>query len=127
MSAISITSTGSFDKTERFLAFLHGMSMKDVLAKYGQKGVDALSAATPVESGETAAAWGYEVTGGSGNYEIAWTNSHQNEGVQIAVILQYGHGTGTGGYVAGRDYINPAIRPIFDQIAEDVWKEVTSQ
>jgi hypothetical protein len=127
MSAISITSTGSFSNTERFMAFLHGMSMKDVLAKYAQEGVDALAAATPVDSGITAESWSYEITGGSGNYEIAWTNSHQNEGVQIAVILQYGHGTGTGGYVAGRDYINPAIRPIFDRIADEVWKEVTSQ
>jgi hypothetical protein len=127
MSALSITSTGSFSNTERFLALLHGMSMKDVLSKYGQQGVDALAAATPVDSGETAASWAYEVTGGSGNYEIAWTNSHIDGGVNIAVILQYGHGTGTGGYVTGRDYINPAIRPIFDRIADEVWKEVTSQ
>ena len=125
-SAVSFTSTGSFDRTERFLAFLRGMSVNDILAKYGQKGVEALSAATPVESGETAASWSFDVTGSGGNYQISWSNSHVNEGVQIAVILQYGHGTGTGGYIQGRDYINPAMRPIFDQIANDVWKEVTS-
>jgi hypothetical protein len=124
---VTFTSTGSFDKTDRFLAFLRGMSVGDILAKYGQQGVDALAAATPVDSGETAASWSYDITGSAGNYQISWKNSHENEGVQIAVILQYGHGTGTGGYIDGRDYINPAMRPIFDRIANEVWKEVTSR
>ena len=97
-----------------------------ILDKYGQKGVDALASATPRESGETANSWSYEITGGDGNYAIQWNNSHVNKGVNIAIILQYGHGTGTGGYVVGRDYINPAVQPIFDEMAETIWKEVES-
>lgn len=96
-----------------------------VLEKYGALGVAELSAATPVESGETAASWSYTIVQRPGYYSIRWHNSHQNDGVPIAVILQYGHGTGTGGYVEGRDYIMPAIRPIFDEMANEAWKEVT--
>lgn len=88
-------------------------------------GRNALSNATPHESGATAQAWTYTIESGAGYHSIRWHNSHSNEGVNIAVILQYGHGTGTGGYVQGRDYINPAMRPIFDQIANEVWREVT--
>jgi hypothetical protein len=94
------------------------------LKKYGEDGVKALADATPKDSGKTAASWSYEVEKSKGSYTIAWTNSNINDGVPIAVILQYGHGTRNGGYVQGRDYINPAIRPIFDQIAEDAWREV---
>nr|DAV33655.1 MAG TPA: type I neck protein [Caudoviricetes sp.] len=89
-------------------------------------GVDALSAATPKDSGKTAGAWGYEVKQSGKTYSIVWTNTNVVQGVPIAVILQYGHGTGTGGYVKGRDYINPAIQPIMNRIAEDVWKVVSS-
>ena len=123
---ISISSTGDFKKTE---AFLKKMSQNDIfsaLDRYGREGVTALKSATPVESGLTAASWNYEVSRNKGSYSITWTNSNIVSGSPIAILLQYGHGTGTGGYVAGRDYINPAIRPIFDRIAEDVWKEVTS-
>ena len=88
-------------------------------------GVDALASATPVESGLTAASWYFEVESGGGRHRITWKNSNVNGGVHIAIILQYGHGTGTGGYVQGRDYINPAIRPVFDKIEAEVWKEVT--
>jgi hypothetical protein len=88
-------------------------------------GVDALANATPVESGLTAQSWYYEVESGGGRHRITWKNRNVNQGVPIAIILQYGHGTGTGGYVAGRDYINPAIRPAFEKIADEVWKEVT--
>lgn len=88
-------------------------------------GVDALANATPVESGLTAQSWYFEVESGGGSHRITWKNRNVNQGVPIAIILQYGHGTGTGGYVAGRDYINPAIRPAFDKIADAVWKEVT--
>lgn len=88
-------------------------------------GVNALSNATPVESALTASSWYYEVESRRGYHSIRWYNSNVNQGVPIAIILQYGHGTGTGGYVRGRDYINPAIRPVFDQIANEVWKEVT--
>ena len=93
-----------------------------IFNKYGQKGVQALSSATPVDSGKTASSWNYEIRGTS----IYWTNDNINKGVNIAVILQYGHGTRNGGYVQGRDYINPAIRPIFDSMVDEIWKEVTS-
>jgi len=96
------------------------------LDRYGQAGVDALSSATPLDSGETASSWGYRIKKRKNSVVIEWTNSNVVDGVPIAVILQYGHGTRNGGYVQGRDYINPAIRSIFDQIAADVWKEVSN-
>lgn len=92
----------------------------------GARGVAALAAATPVDSGLTAASWGYEVESTGSTTTITWTNTNSNSGVNVAIILQYGHGTGTGGWVAGRDYIMPAIQPIFDSIADDVWKKVTA-
>ena len=122
---ITITQKGSFNKTERYLNRLKRLQVSAILNKYGSLGVAALSNATPVESGVTAASWTYSIVQRPGYYSIRWHNSHTNKGVPIAVLLQYGHGTGTGGYVQGRDYINPAVRPIFDQIANDVWKEVT--
>lgn len=117
---------GDFKHTEHFFKKVRERSYLNALKRYGQAGVKALSSATPVESGATAAAWSYEITQTNGGYSIFWTNSNINNGVNIAVILQYGHGTGTGGYVQGIDYINPAIRPIFEQIADEAWKEVTS-
>lgn len=122
---ITITQKGSFKNTERYLARLKTAQLYSVLNKYGSLGVAALSNATPVESGETAASWTYSIIHKSGYYSIRWHNSHNHQGVPIAVLLQYGHGTGTGGYVQGRDYINPAVRPIFDQMANEAWKEVT--
>ena len=89
-------------------------------------GVSALAQATPVDSGATASSWGYEIVVSGEDATIYWTNTNQNKGVYIAVILQFGHGTGTGGYVAGRDYINPAMRPIFDKIANEAWMEVVN-
>lgn len=97
-----------------------------VLNRYGQQGVAALSSATPVDSGATSQSWDYEVKKLGGTYIISWTNSEVIDGVPVAILLQYGHGTGTGGYVQGRNYINPAIKPIFDKIANEVWKVVTS-
>ena len=97
------------------------------LDRFGQAGVEALRAATPVQSGETASLWGYEIQNDGATVKIVWTNENINQGVNIAVIIQYGHGTGTGGYVQGRDYINPALRSVFDNIANEVWKEVTSK
>ncbi|WP_334465001.1 HK97 gp10 family phage protein [Acutalibacter sp. JLR.KK004] len=94
------------------------------LDRYGRRGVSALASATPVESGETAASWSYEIQNGDGTAAITFKNSHIVDGVPIAIILQYGHGTGTGGWVEGRDYINPAIQPIFDEIVEEAWREV---
>lgn len=118
--------SGGFTKTERFLNRMKRREYLNVLDEFGRDGVQALRNATPVDSGVTAEAWDYEIKRTRNYTEIVWTNSNINDGVPIAVILQYGHGTGTGGYVQGRDYINPAIRPIFDKIAEKAWKVVTS-
>jgi hypothetical protein len=122
---ITITQKGSFNRTEQYLNRLKQAQISSILQRYGSLGVTALSNATPVESGATAAAWSYSIVQRPGYYSIRWHNSNSNQGVPIAVLLQYGHGTGTGGYVQGRDYINPAVRPIFDQMANEVWKEVT--
>jgi hypothetical protein len=122
---VSFTQKGSFKNTERYLSKLQKAQLFAVLGKYGSLGVNALSNATPTESGLTAASWSYTIQERPGYYSIRWHNSHVESGVPIAVILQYGHGTGTGGYVEGRDYINPAVRPIFDQMADEAWKEVT--
>lgn len=126
MPKISFSSKGSFSKTENFLAAMSRGDLFAALDAYGQEGVAALSSATPKDSGETAAAWGYKVSRGISRTTISWTNSHVVNGVPIAIILQFGHGTGTGGYVQGRDYINPAIKPVFDKIADKAWKAVTS-
>lgn len=122
---ITITEKGSFSNTERWLSRMKEAQRLQVLNKYGSLGVNALSNATPVESGLTAASWFYSIQQRPGYYSIRWHNSHEEDGVNIAVILQYGHGTGTGGYVQGRDYIMPAIRPIFDQIVAEAMREVT--
>ena len=119
---IKLSSTGTFDKTEKFLKRSNNIKLE--LDMYGKKGVAALAAATPVNSGETANSWYYEITKQNGKYTIAFKNSNINNGVPIAIILQYGHGTNNGGWVEGRDYINPAIQPIFDEMAEAAWKEV---
>lgn len=123
---IEITARGSFKKTEDFLLAMQKADLFASLERYGQMGVNALNQTTPRESGETAAAWYYEVVRKNHTYSIVWRNSHVVDGVNIAVILQYGHATGSGGYVQGRDYINPALLPLFDQIADDVWKAVKS-
>lgn len=122
---ITFRHQGDFSKTEKFLRKASKTDISSVLHKYGRKGVAALAAATPVDSGLTASSWSYEISMSGGSYTITWSNSHINKGVPIAIILQYGHGTGTGGWVQGRDYINPAIQPIFDEIADSAWREVT--
>lgn len=122
---ISFRQRGDFSKTMQFLVKAKkGVKLSD-LDKYGREGVAALASATPVDTGETANSWYYEIVHENGTITITFNNSHIQNGVPIAVILQYGHGTGTGGWVEGRDYINPAIQPIFDKIAENAWKEVT--
>lgn len=121
---ISLESKGSFENTEKFLKRMSSDDIFSSLHKYGQKGVDALANATPVDSGLAASSWDYEIVKKFGSYTIYWKNTNIENGAQVVILLQYGHGTGTGGYVQGRDFINPAIRPIFDQIANDVWKEV---
>lgn len=122
---ITIRQRGDFKKTEKLLKKSLGRDYRAVLDKYGQKGVMALAAATPVESGETAALWDYEIIQNGSSISIVWKNYNINKGVNIAVILQYGHATRNGGWVEGRDYINPALRPIFDELADAAWKEVT--
>jgi hypothetical protein len=122
---ITITQRGSFDKTERYLNRLKLEKVLAILNKYGEVGVEALSAATPLDSGETAHSWYYTTESRKGYYSIRWHNRHEDGGFPVAVMLQYGHGTGTGGYVQGRDYIMPAMRPIFEEIADAAWKEVT--
>lgn len=122
---ISFRQKGDFSKLSRYFERVKEAAKIGVLDKYGQEGVTALASATPVDSGQTANSWYYEIKRQNGSVSIVFNNSHVNKGVPIAIILQYGHGTGTGGWVQGRDYINPAIRPIFDRIAEDAWKEVT--
>lgn len=123
---ISITSSGSTDSTEAWLKKLSSGSIFDVLSRFGQQGVDALAAATPEDSGETANSWYYEIVNDGKSWSIIWGNNHIVEGRLIAVLIQYGHGTGTGGYVEGRDYINPALRPIFDQIMAEAERAVNS-
>lgn len=121
-----LTSRQEGKKTEDFLKKAKELQIESVLNKYGSKGVQALAGATPVDSGRTASSWGYELERTGNGWSIHWTNDNINQNVNIAVILQYGHGTGTGGYVAGRDYINPAIAPIFEEIANEAWKEITT-
>lgn len=120
---IRITSSGDFKKTTDFLDRLRRREIYRDLDRYGRMGVDALSRATPVRTGLTANSWRYRVLTGR-RPGIEWYNTNEAGGTSVAVLIQYGHGTGTGGYVGGRDYINPAMRPIFQQIADDVWKKV---
>ena len=122
---ITFRQKGDFSKLTRYFERVKEAVKLGDLDKYGQAGVDALASATPSDSGLTASSWYYEIINQNGSARIIFKNSNINAGVPIAIILQYGHGTGTGGWVEGRDYINPAIRPIFDQIAENAWKEVT--
>lgn len=122
---ITFRQKGDFSKLTRYLERLKEAIRRGDLDKYGREGVAALASATPIDSGLTASSWYYEIENTSGSVTISFHNSNINKGVPIAIILQYGHGTGTGGWVQGRDYINPAIQPIFDTIANDAWKEVT--
>lgn len=122
---ISFRQKGNFEKTLKYLGKIKdGVKPRD-LDRYGREGVDALASATPTRTGKTANSWYYEIVQGKGTVSITFNNSNIQNGVPIAIILQYGHGTGTGGWVEGRDYINLAIQPIFDKLAENAWKEVT--
>ena len=122
---ISFRHKGDFSKTSRFLEKAKSVVRRGDLDKYGQQGVAALASATPKDTGKTAQSWEYKNTMKSGSVAITFHNTNIKNGVPIAVIIQYGHGTNNGGWVQGRDYINPAIQPIFDKIVNDVWKEVT--
>lgn len=122
---VTVKVSGSYRKTRKFLTKAKKLRLESILKKYGEKGVKALEAATPKDTGETAKSWEYVIRHETNGPVLIWRNTNIVDGVSIAVILQYGHGTGTGGYVQGRDYINPALRPIFDDIAKSAWKEVT--
>ena len=122
---IGIRQKGDFSKTSKYLTKSKRNSIIKSFEKYGRKGVAALASATPVDSGLTASSWQYRVDMSKFSITLVFYNTNIQNGVPIAVILQYGHGTGTGGWVEGRDYINPAIQPIFDKIANDAWREVT--
>ncbi len=122
---ISFRHKGNFTKTDRYLNGIR-MGLRTIdLDKYGRKGVEALRAATPVDTGLTANSWYYEIHKTDRSFKITFNNSNIQNGVPIAIILQYGHGTRNGGWVQGRDYINPAVQPIFDSIANNAWREVT--
>ena len=122
---ISFRQKGDFSKLSSFLEKTKEAVKIGDLDRYGREGVAALASATPIDSGLTASSWYYEIKRENGSVSISFHNSNIQNGVPIAIILQYGHGTGTGGWVQGRDYINPAIQPIFDKIANNAWKEVT--
>lgn len=127
-SGITIETKGNFNKTYTALKNLSIFStykLMGILEKYGEEGVKALQSTTPKDTGLTASSWTYDITVDKDLITISWNNSNLNDGVCVAVLIQYGHGTGTGGYVEGVDYINPAMHPIFKQIADSAWKEVS--
>lgn len=122
---ITIESQGDWKLTRNWFNKMTKLDLALIMNQFGKEGVAALASATPSRTGATAKSWNYEVTRKGNNWKITWTNSNVNKGANIAVLIQYGHGTRNGGYVVGRDYINPAIRPVFDKIAQKAWKEVT--
>lgn len=123
---IVLKTTGKLKKTEKFLSKMSRFDIRRILNKYGEEGVNALAENTPVRSGETASSWRYKVSINNGIATVTWSNTHVEKGANIAIILQYGHGTRNGGYVQGIDYINPALKPVFNALAEEAWMEVTS-
>lgn len=124
--SVVIKSFGSFKELESYLNKLRTLDIESILRSYAREGVNALSRATPIDSGLAENSWSYEVEVKNNVYTIWWTNTDVENGFPVVIMLQYGHGTGTGGYVQGRDFINPAMRPVFDDIANKVWKAVTS-
>ena len=124
---ISFEQKGNFSSTEKFLKNASSKDYRAILEQYAQAGVSALSVSTPINTGKTASSWSYIIEQSGNTMSIVWTNSNIQNGVNIALILQYGHGTKNGGYVQGLDYINPAIRPIFDKLADAAWKEVSGK
>lgn len=125
MSILTYKTKGSFENTNKFFKKMSQKNIFKSLDKYGEEGVAALTASTPVDTGKTASSWSYEIRKTNSSISIVWKNSNIVDGVPIAVIIQYGHGTATGGYVQGVDYINPALQPIFERISKEIWKEVT--
>lgn len=123
---ISIEATGSFKRTQEFLNQMTKGTFFSTLGHYGALGVSALASATPVDSNLTATSWTYEVVIKEGKYSIIWHNTNVESGIPVAILIQYGHATRNGGWIEGRDYINPVIQPLFDQITSDFWKQVTN-
>lgn len=123
---ISFKVTGSFDNTDRFLKTMSEKDIFKTLDVFGQQGVQALANNTPQDTGTTARSWTYKIVNDKTTHSIVWSNTNVNDGVNIAIIIQYGHGTRNGAYIQGIDYINPAILPLFEQIVEGVWREVTT-
>ncbi len=121
---ITFTQKGDFSKLDSCFNRIKRFFKSSDLDKYGEQGVQALSSATPYDTGNTAGSWYYKINRDAGSLSLEFCNSNVNKGVPIAIILQYGHGTGTGGWIEGRDYINPTIQPIFDEILNNMWKEV---
>ena len=121
---ISFVQHGDFKKSLTFMTRVRSRNLRGVLEKYGQRGVEALESATPKATGKTAASWSYEIKMDDNGATLCWKNANIVDGVPIAVILQYGHGTRNGGYVQGTDYINPVMKPLFDEIAAELWREV---
>lgn len=121
-----ITRKGHFERSKHMLSRLLNMDIRKILNDCGKQGVEALASATPKRTGKTASSWFYEISKTGTGWAVTWNNSNINKGVNIAIIIQYGHGTGTGAYVQGIDYINPAIRPVFENMANEVWREVRS-
>ena len=125
MAIIKVKHKGNFNKTEKFFNRVLKRGYLNILGNYGEMGVAALRNATPSESGKTADSWGFGIEEGNGTVTLYWSNSNENNGVNIAILLVYGHGLQNGGYVQGIDFVNPAMRPIFEKIANECWKEVT--
>jgi hypothetical protein len=123
---IKFTQRGDFSKTQKFLSKLKDKDLHLILGKYGAEGVSLLQSVTPKESGLTSGSWSYKVVRTNRRISIQWLNTNENGGIPIVILLQYGHGTRGGTFVEGRDFINPVMRPLFDKISEDIWKEVTS-
>lgn len=128
MGFVSVKISGDYSRTTKLLNNISkGKYLENKLKKYGEKGVKALSEATPVDTGKTAKSWDYQIVNTPKGVKIVWTNSNTSNNIPIAIFIQYGHATRNGGFVQGRDFINPAMRPIFDQMADDVWREVTAK
>ena len=125
MAMIKIKHKGSFKNTENFFNRALKRNYMTILNRYGQRGVEALAAATPKDSGITSDSWGYEIEQGGGQVSIVWTNHHENQGVNIAILIIYGHGLHNGGYVQGNDFVTPVLQPIMDEMAQQLWREVT--
>lgn len=123
---ISVTQKGSFKHIEAFFKRAPKINVRDILEKYAKRGVDALSANTPIDTGLTSSSWGYEIHQSGEDYTITWTNTNVVSGIPVAILLQYGHATKNGGYVQGIDFINPALKPLFDEFAKELWEEVKS-